>query len=110
MICYFCQSEVKDSFPKQDPIHWMCHQCMDDNNLIKVLMTKDSYAPNKDHVIYIHIFTDKFHVRLHMDENITNICQYIEGEGDKRNIVTLPGFPINPSNVHKKLGIYLTFL
>jgi hypothetical protein len=98
--CYFCQSPI----PSRDMDgHFHCIQCAQEHQLKAVITTLD----HKDNfIIYAHLITkDSFHVRLHLRQGQT----VIEKELESGNSIILPGFPINPNNIDKKLKLYLTF-
>lgn len=117
MPCYFCQSPVR---PTHDGILWQCDVCpqLANSNRICVLGCEDKegahlYAHifinrNKEPIYEIPSLGDKYHIRLNLQRGFTEI-ECSDGDGDRTPLLSIPGFPINPTNAERKLLTYLIF-
>ena len=103
IACYFCQSPCY--YEGVDPINVDCNHCA------KIISDRviNSLGASENELIYLHMYHSingkLIHVRLHLQENTTHIMK----DGAPAAMIVLPGFPLNPSNIKKKLPIYLTF-
>lgn len=109
MNCYFCNSECEPDKQPPHNLHYYCSNCSVDNDLGHVITTYYN-----DHMDFAHIYVKKdgkisYHIRLQFDDYITYIG-YGEFDQASQEIITVPGFPINPSNAKNKLKTYLTLL
>lgn len=127
MNCYHCKAELS----KGDTGHFHCPDCIKKYDLMDVIMCNENDHSNIP--LYFHIYVAspdykvvtipsprppmisamhfevgrKYHVRLHLQENYTAIASPC---GDNYNhIVDVPGFPITPENVRRKLPTYILF-
>lgn len=125
MKCHFCQNElIQERSRGLDYVFYEpCLNCSNKDDVLSVYTSEDYcqiYVGLDYQVITIpgprslpmmspcHFeLGRKYQIRLHLKENFTNIC---ETTGDNVNqIMTVPGFPINPKNAKEKLRLYLTF-
>ena len=128
MKCYFCQNELKIN-QYHDRIGESCDYCTSTCNIYEVINFID-----KDGVpIFVSIWPDKvnqvllpavpplipsrlanigkhYGIRLNLQDNTSDILDSNQWVQDNSLIMTLPGFPINPSNARNKLKLYLLFL
>lgn len=121
MKCYFCHNDLTQLIQYQYP----CPSCKEMYKLQDVIMCTDiddrilfahMYLTDKDYRI-IHLpgafgltsieVGKKYHVRLHLREDFTVIASPLNNEYN--HITNLPGFPLNPSNIHQKLKTYILF-
>jgi hypothetical protein len=74
-------------------------------------MTQMGDEGRTDEILYAHIYVSignplsLYHIRLHVQENKTAI----RVDGAAEPFLYVPGFPISPQNIDKKLKLYLTF-
>lgn len=103
--CYFCKSNLDYNVGQ---IHFYCVKCADDNHLMSVITTMDRNVIQYAHIYIKQDFKIAYHIRLLLWDNQT----YIGASNDtsSKGITIVPGFPINPTNVYKKLKTYLTLL
>jgi len=126
--CYFCQTYLEESYAN---IHF-CVTCQKDFDLNHVSTVVD----NSGLLCYAHIYLlgpdyktvvvptarhpnfpgvgsltletgTKYHVRLHLQEEFTSISKPLNDSYN--HIVDVPGFPITPANIRKKLPTYILF-
>ena len=108
--CYFCKEIIKEE-PKVG-VSYYCNDCAKNHDLLHVIT-----SVTNDVIKYAHIYigqegyTYKYHIRLDLLLNTTHIFGGYKADlnGNHAIITILPGFPLNPSNVHKKLKTYIIF-
>ena len=102
MNCYFCNSFIGAA----DLINFNCDDCAQKYDLTAVVNSvKRSF--NVCELLYVHIFYDKYHIRLYINGNETTIS--CDNAAPEHNILTLQGFPLKPSNIKDRLKLLLVF-
>lgn len=110
--CYFCHHDISNAKASRIAPIFDCFTCSLRHNLHRVITVWNEY----DELLYAHIYPEHdvkmdagYHIRLHLKENYTNI-DYRDSNGELIDtIMTLPGYPLKPSNVEDKLKLYILF-
>ena len=131
MNCYFCQQPLKLEKSRSNNFHnsyESCENCIKHHDLLDVYTVLDDHQELLFAQIYVghnyKVITipgpgslsfcsshfelgRKYQIRLHLKQYYTNIC---ETTGDDiKQLLQIPGFPINPANAKEKLKLYLLF-
>jgi len=92
MNCYFCSSELD--------IGLTCGVCKEFTNILSL-----HYLNNKNELYWITMISipnsKNITVELSINENKTGILSH------GKQLIILPGFPINPDNFKSKISLYL---
>lgn len=107
--CYFCHHDISQARASNKAKIFDCIRCSSRHKLHRVITVWDEY----DRLLYAHMYprmgVEKnagYHIRLHLQENYTYVGW---NESEAKTILTLPGYPMQPSNVNEKLKLYLLF-
>lgn len=102
--CYFCLTELA---PIGSP-YYNCHFCAEKYDLEYVSTASVSEGPN---YIHMKIRGLDIGVRLNVKEGNTHLLSFEDHTSlwYDNIIATLPGFPLRPDNIHKKLKMYILF-
>lgn len=107
MKCYFCQAIIPDTITIEE-------------NTCDFYYTKCPCVQKPIENIYLYASLHKVHfvnitmaygdynliITLYLDKQYTTIRN---SNSMKNKIIRLPGFPLNPQNIEKKLPLYLLF-
>lgn len=105
MICQFCQNDLYDDrndvFIEYKQYH--CFNCENKYSLMEVIF--EGYKDNKFKYCVLSFYNenDFYDVTLFLNDNVTDV------KINFKDAISLPGFPLTPSNIEEKLQLYLLF-